>query len=61
MLSGNQCEYHAAELLDCPHCGGKGQLKEYDGEWWIDCLNGCQHLRRDKNETIEAWNKRSPE
>lgn len=54
-----------AELKPCPFCGGEavcyGGSLEDNNRVYIACVNHCVEQRhiRNKDEAIEAWNRRA--
>lgn len=60
-------------LKPCPFCGGPGKLyhsrdsQSKDDLWWVDCysdtdfcpVNPWTGFFGDKDEAIEAWNRRA--
>ena len=50
-------------LLECPHCGGKSEIKSFSGMFqhgWVGCP-ACgiyKNWNHDPQGAIEKWNKR---
>lgn len=51
-----------AELLPCPHCNGGAEMRLYDGDYFVQCVEcfastAADH--QDEHEAAEKWNRRS--
>lgn len=49
------------ELKPCPFCGGDAKCEQMMIKYRIHCDSDCTGYRSNKNNAIEAWNKRLPD
>lgn len=54
------------EVRPCPFCGGQARMDyiDYSGDWFLRCGNhDCEVWpfiwRKDRQEAIDAWNRRA--
>lgn len=51
-----------AELLPCPHCNGGAEMRLYDSEYFVQCVQCFASTAADhqtEQEAAEKWNRRS--
>lgn len=52
---------HTEELLPCPHCNGSAEMRVYDCEYFVQCVECFASTAADhqsEQEAAEKWNRR---